>query len=358
MHQKTELDSLAVSKSEVRQPLDDQTLMELMIEDGKNIPPLYKPTVYWQRFQEELENELRTKGLRDFRRRRNTILNRFGATDIDPIDDFLYNTKETRLLPLQIKLKIQLKLNQIFGRNEYKSRFKSTMSYGKRRNAKSLSLLEASEVGNPENIFEIEGRKYTTHLLQKYIEYAYCCKFINFNSINTIMELGAGGGKQVEVIKKLHPHVCFYLFDIAPEQYVCQQYLSALFPGDVISYRETRDLTALPEPEKGKIFVFGNWKLPEIKNLEYDLFWNSASLDETELPVAQNYLSFVNNNANYVYLKMSMKGVRGVKEPVTLLNCKSFMSNFELIDVSKILQIPKLLPFISYRFSLWRRKTV
>lgn len=330
---------------------DDISLMELMIDDLKKAPEIYRPTVYWARFQEEIAEELRQKGLKDFRRRKGSHLDRFGAVDVDPVWDFLYNTKDTVLIPLQILLKIK----QASMKDEKRNRYDTARKYGEKRNAKPLSSLQASVVGSPDDIFDIDGRKYTTHLLTKYVEYAYAAKFLNFDKINTVMEIGAGAGKQVEVLRKLHPHLCFYLFDIAPEQYVCQQYLSALFPNDVISHRDTRTMTEMPRPEKGKIFIFGNWKLPEIKNLEYDLFWNSASLDETELPVAQNYLSFVNRQARYIYLKMTIKGVRHTHQPVTIDNIKPTLSNFKLVNVSKMLQIPKILPWISYRFTFWER---
>jgi putative sugar O-methyltransferase len=331
--------------------IDDTPLMELMIDDLKKAPEIYRPTVYWARFQEDLAEELRQKGLKDFRRRKESHLDRFGAVDIDPVWDFLYNTKDNVLIPLQMALKLRLK----FAKNEKRDRYDIARKYGEERNARPLSSLQASEVGNPEDIFDVERRKYTTHLLTKYVEYAYASKFLNFDKINTVMEIGAGAGKQVEVLRKLHPHLCFYLFDIAPEQYVCQQYLSALFPNDVISYRDTRQMTEMPTAEKGKIFIFGNWKLPSIKNLEYDLFWNSASLDETELPVAQNYLSFVNKQARYIYLKMTMKGVRHTQQPVTIENIKPTLSNFKQVDASKMLQLPKILPWISYRFTFWEK---
>ena len=118
-------------------------------------------------------------------------------------------------------------------------------------------------VGSPEGVFSINEKFYTTSLLYYYIHYAYCCKYVDFNTIDTIMELGAGAGNQIGVIKRLHHHMTFYVFDIAPQLYVCQQYLSALFPDSVISYRQTRTMNELPEEQAGKIFIFGNWKISE-----------------------------------------------------------------------------------------------
>jgi putative sugar O-methyltransferase len=56
------------------------------------------------------------------------------------------------------------------------------------------------------------------------------------------------------------------------------------------------------------IFVFGNWKLPELKDFSYDLFWNSASFQEMEPDVVLNYLSYVNRQTKkYVFLNEMMK---------------------------------------------------
>ncbi len=339
----------------IPQVSDNLQLMELMVEDGKKADPLYRPTPYWERFQAELISELKSQGLKDFRRRKNSIIERFGGVDLDPMEDFLYNSKDKALKPLQFAHKIKLGVNKSFGKNEHLERYNIAYEYGKKNNAVSLDRLSTTFLGNPAEIFEINGNLYSTLILNKYIEYAYCCKFVNFDTINTITELGTGAGKQVEVIKKLHPNICFYLFDIAPEQYVGEQYLSALFPNDVVSYRETRQIEELPPPEKGKIFIIGNWKIPHLKNFNYDLFWNSGSLDETEYAVAQNYLSFVNSQAKYVYLKMTSKGVRHTVHPVKLDDCRNFLTNFDLINKSDCLLIPKILPYMTYKFAFWKR---
>ncbi|MDE1817940.1 MAG: putative sugar O-methyltransferase [Thaumarchaeota archaeon] len=335
---------------------DDLSLMELMIEDGKKAESLYRPTHYWARFQDELVNELRTDGLEDFRNRKKSIMVRFGGVDIDPMHEFLYDTNDLILKPFQIITKIKLGINKFLRKTDQQmERYTIARNYGIKNNAKPIENLSTTKLGNPSEIFEVKGKLYNSLILNKYIEYAYCCKFINFDNINTIVELGPGGGKQVEVIKRLHPHICFYLFDIAPEQYVCEQYLSALFPNDVVSYRETREMQDLPTPEKGKIFIIGNWKISQLKNLKFDLFWNSGSLDETEYEVAQNYLSYPNTQAKYVYLKMSSKGVRHTVHPVKLDDCKNFLTNFKLVDKSVCILVPKILPFMSYRFAFWEK---
>ena len=201
-------------------------------------------------------------------------------------------------------------------------------------------------------------------MLYYYIMYAYCSNFVNFDTIHSMMELGSGSGKQIEVIKKLHPDACFYVFDIPPQLYVCQQYLSALFPDSVVPYEKTRSMKSIPEERKGKIFIFGTWKLPEITNLSYDLFWNSASLQEMEPHVVLNYLGFVNAQAKYAFLFETMIGTivaaspgsHGVLERTTFEHYEKGLKNFKLRDMSRAVTIPNLKT--NKNFAFWVRKNL
>ena len=178
-------------------------------------------------------------------------------------------------------------------------------------------------------------------IISYYLHYVYCCNFLDFNSIGTIVELGGGAGKQVEVIKKLHPHIRFLLFDIVPPLYVAQRYLQTVFPDDVISYRETRKMTSIPEIGERKILIFGNWQFPLLENVKIDLFWNASSFQEMEPDIVGNYLHYVNSQADSVYLQELMGGSHvgrpgkfGVLTPTTLKDYEKGLDNFRLLDLS------------------------
>jgi len=362
-----------VISHEVRQVEDDPELLDIMIRDTNLASELYKPTNYWANYERDILPELKTLGLHDFRRRHSLNLVKFGATDLEPYSTFLslppsYLTLRILQMSLKVSLKIKGMLahlaNNIFDANL--SLYQRAEKYGKRHSARPPSLFEASLDGNPENVFSVNGKIYTCSLLDYYVQYAYCCRFMNFDSIGSIMELGCGAGKQAEVIKKLHPHMCFYLSDLPHALYVCEKYLSSLFPESVVSYRQTRTIRTIPEPQEGKIFIIGNWKIPELENLHYDLFWNSDSLDTMEPNVVLNYLKYVNQQATkYVFLnerftkqvhKASKRGVHGVMKSTTLDHYKDGLGDFRLINMSMRFQMPKILPWISYSFSFWKRK--
>lgn len=362
-----------MTSSVVRQVQDDPELLDLMMSDTLLTSDLYKPTNYWANYEKDILPEIKTLGLHDFRRRHSLNLIKFGATDLEPYSTFLslpptYPT----LRILQMRLKASLKIKKILSRLINKnfdinlSLYYSAEKYGKRQGARPISEFEASLDGNPENVFSVNGKIYTCSLLDYYVQYAYCCKFMNFDSIMSMMELGCGSGKQTELIKKLHPHMCFYLSDLPHALYICEKYLSSLFPESVVSYRQTRIMKRMPESKEGKIFIIGNWKVPELENLTYDLFWNSDSFDQMEPNVVLNYLKYVDQQAiKYVFLnerltkkvrRASKKGEHGVMEPTKLEHYKHGLSNFCLVNMSMRFQMPKILPWTSYRFSFWKRK--
>lgn len=333
-----------------------------MISDMHAAPELFRPTNYWELYEKKFLPQLRSKGLIDFRRnKRMSVLSSFGATDVIVpysrlTDLFLKSTTIRKFSRLVSLVYAGVELQDV-----RKLCYDFPSVYGAKCGAKPLAGFEASTVGNPEDIFTIKGRMYTTSLLYYYLQYAYCCQFIDFNSIETIMEIGSGSGKQVEIIKKLHPHLSFYVLDIAPQLYVCEQYLTALFPDSVVSYRQTRKMDSAPKQNDKKIFVIGNWKLPELTNLRYDLFWNSASFQEMEPEVVLNYLKFANRQARYAFLNeamegkevASMKGAHGVLKQTRLEHYKKGLQDFVIKDMSESIFLPRQEG--NYSYSFWSK---
>jgi putative sugar O-methyltransferase len=365
----------------LREPLqvaDDQELLSLMMEDLGQAPPQYRPTNYWQYYQNVLVPALKQSGLRDFRRSRNPVLSSFAAVDLVrpiasmapmPIRSKLLNNRITRQIPGWLAMLNSLKsallaTPSMTVHDSLTPEALRMLYYGYAENqgsraahAKPLSSVEMSLYGNPEDAFAVEGRRYSLAFLDKYLRYAYAARFVDFGKVKVFVELGSGSGKQAELLRKLHPDVCYLLFDIPPQLYVAHQYLSAVFPGSVVPYRETRALKTLNRFEPGKIYMFGTPQFPLLESVPMDLFWNGASFQEMEPDVVENYLSVVNRRASAVYLhelmeglSVARKGEKGVLEPTTLAHYRRFLSSFELMDMAHGL------PHLSHAESFWRRK--
>ena len=341
---------------------DDFGLLELMLEDTRNASPLYRPTNYWTSFQKVHIREAR-RGLHNFRRRQGTPISIYSSEPTIKADINLSRNRylsncftnrlrgSTRLLKsldrlLNLLLPIEIAGVELDGPNDLRLLyFEKAAEKGEALGAKPLNMLDMSDAGNPE-MFHVEGKRYTLKMLGFYLRYAYCCQHIKFDSVESIVELGSGSGLQVEIIKKLHPDTCFYLFDIPPTLYVCERYLTTVFPESVVSYRQTRTMETLPEPQKGKIFLLGTWQAPIWNQTKVDLFWAAGCLTETEPEVAANYLSYVNRNATAAYLYedfdipvASSSARTGVINRTTLEEYKNTLGNLQLVDFS-----PGLLP--------------
>ena len=363
-------------KNQISQVKDDLELLELMIKDSQSADKMYTASNFCLFYENQIIDELRTNDLKDFRRRKNSALANFGAIDSHHIysDNYDNSIKGLYLKFARFNFKTIAKIRTIQKvgiRNFFSKKsnyinsylYDLAKSYGKKCGAKPIENFQADLVGNPD-IFTMNKKFYTANLLYYYVMYSYCCKFIDFDKINSIMEIGSGSGKQIEVIKKLHPHITFYVLDLNPQLYVCEQYLSSVFPNSVVSYKDTRDMTRIPDDKKGKIFILGNWKISTLENLECDGFWNSASLQEMEPDIVANYLKYVNRcTTKFVFLHETMggqtlakeNGKLGVMKKTTLEDYKQSLNNFILHDLSIANHLPTLSRFTQYRFSLWKK---
>ena len=367
------------------QLMDDPELLETMLADYESCDPLYRPGNYWAVREEVLVKELQSVGLNDIRRRRSPYLRGFGVADPSPGG---VGVSARRRLELSSKLRRLLRVPgttwALDGFDRLINRLPMVLPYGQDvnriqetgaelcrlkaigTNARELSDFDISLAGNPEGVFEWGNRYHTIHSLYYYLRYVYVSGFENLAAVNTIAELGSGSGKQAEVVKKLHPHVTYLLFDIVPQLYVAEQYLKAVFPGQVVSYRLTRDavgLTDLIQP--GFLHILPSWKFPLLSNLEVDLFWNAASFQEMEPHIVANYLSTVNQSAQRVFLQELFTGKGrargpgspGVLRPTVLSDYREGLADFEMKDMSPCWTPMGLLREEGlYHDSWWERK--
>jgi putative sugar O-methyltransferase len=360
-----------------KQVQDDLKLLQLMTDDMKQSSSLYNPTNYWAYYEKVLMPELEVQGLTDFRRRKRSVLRSFGATD--NIEKPLADLRASRILYNKVTAAIPGFTGLLKGASKaisgvislftgWKNKIVTAPYYfceqlGRKYHAKPLNSLNCSDAGNPEDRIEVGGRLYTSKMLYYYQRYVYAQRFIDFNKVEVLAELGSGSGKSIEVLKKFYPHITFVLFDISPQLYVCEQWLKAVFPGDVVSYRECREMKSLDNLQKGKIYVFGAWHFPLLSQRKVDLFWNCASFQEMEPDVVANYLSYVNESADKVFLleKMNGKelakteGEKGVIEPVTIEHYRKGLPAFRILDKQEALHPDGSPMWQGYEESVWVR---
>lgn len=305
-----------------------------MLSDMKSCEDCFKPTHFWQFYQKKFLPELKAKGLKDFRRRRNSVLSSFGAVDffIQP-----FWTKWEVLRNWEIANKL---VNSFFPNNPtVNSPFKNIVvehHYWKvKDNFRQLNIdirkCPTSRFGNPEGIVQIEGKLWTaTHLVYCSL-FADAARYMTFKPNSVVCELGTGMGRNIEVLASLFEDATFLVFDIPPQLYVANQYLGKVFGDRVVGYRDANSLDPTNEDcvnsVKGKIIIQPSWRMPIWTSTKIDVFWNSASFQEMEPKVVCNYLTLVKKmRPEYIYINAmpsgnyhpgeARKGGLGTIEPV------------------------------------------
>lgn len=321
------------------QVTNDMALLAQMMSDLNKCDDLYKPTNYWAHYEKHFLPELRKKGLKDFRRRKDSILSSFGSTDL--------------LIRGKIKFKVSFNgvgrltkfLNRFFDKLPFLSLVASEIvpaevtpyyyQYVKAKFNKEgldISKCPTSRFGNPEDIIEIDDGLWSKAHLQYCSMFIDATKHINFESDSIVCELGTGMGRNIELLAHLYKDATFLMFDIPPQLYVAHQYLTKVFGSRIIKYNDAVNLIpsengTIPSKIKGKILILPTWRMPDWSATKINIFWNSASFQEMEPDVVLNYLKLVKNmSPEWIYINALpggnyrgkwKPGKGGTKEPVS-----------------------------------------
>lgn len=308
---------------------DDQALLELMMAGLKGADEIYRPTPYWAYYEARLVEELKRSGLKNFRSRKDSWGGAFGSVEVLP-PAFRVNLDAVRLLSNKYTRRIpgwrdflgtvSNGVTKLIEKLPHGLAFDMslldvqllTFEYVKAQalaaGARSPADIGTALAGNPGDVFMVDGKPYTMQFLKFYWRYAFAAQWVDFANAKVIVELGSGMGSQAEIFHKLYPDATILLFDLPPQLYVAERYLSTIFPGAVVPYRDAHQRKTLDALEPGKIYMFGNWQFPMVADIPVDLFWNARSLGETEPHVVANYLSFVTKNTRDVYLNQVLGG--------------------------------------------------
>jgi putative sugar O-methyltransferase len=215
--------------------------------------------------------------------------------------------------------------------------------YGRVRGAAPLSSIEMSTPHFPEYFFLVNGKKYSNIFLYAYLHYAYLSQFIDFEKVDNIIEIGPGAGRQVEVIRKLHPHIKFYLIDLAPTLYVCNRYMDAMFPGSVVPYEQIRSADSITLDQPGAIATIGNWQLDKVRPSGVTLSFNTAVYCLMVPQTVRRYLEPIAKMSQAVYLMEPAtdlcREIYNMPAAPTFDTYKDILSSrFDLVDRSPALR--------------------
>jgi len=293
---------------------DDLPLLERMMDGLKNAGDLYRPTNYWSHYEKYSMQEIRSKGLHNFRGRRNSRMCTFSASDLcihprlrvpGEFPKFGANFALSMLTELLEKLDLLI-INDFPPQDPTKYYYRIVKSKFEKV-SQNLDKCPTSPYGGPEDMVMINGKPWSVAHLHACSMWADSAAHIPYKDGMVFCELGAGMGRVEEVMAQLFPSSTLLIFDIAPQLYVSQQYLTSVFGQKVIGYDEAIKIVpeqgSIPEKIKGKIVILPNWKMPEWEKSKIDIFWNSASFSEMEPNVVRNYLGHVKNmSPEYIFI--------------------------------------------------------
>lgn len=278
----------------------------------RSAPKEFQATSYWSSYDKDILAAISTLDIRQIQSGKYPILATFGFGDAVysyhprlPLWRKLlltlmhrYVVKDRTLLPYR------LSISDIRGMAYHHCELAAALT-----GARPIGAIGMATIGNPADVFEVAGKKYSVHFLSYYLRYCFAHKHISIKDDAIIIELGSGSGKQVEVLKKLYPGLTVLCFDLPAQIFLCEAYLSeALGKESIVGTDVTRDWKDLSPLQRGRVHCFGSWQFPLLKGFEFDVFWNAASFGEMEPAVVENYLSYIKGKAKWIYLLQARHG--------------------------------------------------
>lgn len=309
-------------------------LLRMMLDDAETAPALYRPTRFWQPCSQLIVSDLDTLGPASFRRHPSAL--------------HLFVPVLRRASPLQRSLASML---SFLGEHPWQRRARviaerefAIVSAADRPGRPRLDRFSESEVGQPDEQFVFDGRRYSCTSLRYLRMLALLKKTVDTSGVRNVLEIGGGYGSLGEVVVSSDPDTFYVDVDIPPVSFVSTYYLQQVFGADAVAtYADTRelehiDLDALRE-QGYRAAVLCAWQLPKLRG-RFDLFVNSISFQEMEPEVVSNYAGIVQGLVDhFLVLRNSIAGKDiarapgeiGVTDPIVRDDYVRFFDQFERI---------------------------
>tara|TARA_A100000171_G_scaffold52546_1_gene71498 strand:+ start:1661 stop:2731 length:1071 start_codon:yes stop_codon:yes gene_type:complete len=317
---------------------DDFELLDKIIAASKEEHPDFPvdgPTYeYFMKFLEDI----RSKGLQKMVSEGSRLLNTIGGVSYSPLQQVEYNItrqcengyvneEEKRILISAAKIAFEkdhlpLLPYEISFSDLNESSYNIAKISGSLVGAGDLRDASVAEELDSGYNFDIEGRKYNYLHLYYYLRYVFAASKVNFDEIDTYIEIGSGSGRFVEIIKKLHPHLTVHLFDVGPQLYVAHRYLNAVMPDQLCEFD-------VKEHQKGMIHFHPH---AEISHFEpTGRVFSCGMMVYCIMPpkTAKAYLDILRSFSEWIYICEPMGqgggGTYGIKDPVVKSHYEDFL---------------------------------
>jgi putative sugar O-methyltransferase len=325
-------------------PIDDcQQLMGVMALQDR----LYQPGHFWQEASKVLLSYLAKDGIEDFRRLQASLWffvptygfpgNALSEAQIKEIKKII---EENQTTEKQKKYLGNFLSGYTAALADY--RVLSATEYASNKNPKLLSFSESS-FGRPKEHFEIENNFYSRSALNYLLGLAFLKQYLDFSTINNILEIGGGFGTLGEIVNQLMPSKKYINIDIPPTLCFSKYYLQNVVGLENFSCEDVVNFEFIEIEKLKQITTIPSWKIESL-NGKVDLFVNFISFQEMEPEIVKNYLQHVDRlNAEWILLRNMREGKAtkdvkryGVEKPILSDDYKSMLKSYSLVDVNVI----------------------
>ena len=321
-------------------------ILELMVEDGKSVSEVYSQTEFWKVGGYLIMEEIKEKGLKNFRSHRTA------SGFYVPLYKKPYVKDNQRYFDKIKSILKKIAYKNIGANGDYNNflegyynafaDYRVLCSIGN-GSPPNLDKISESNYGEPPEHFVFEGKNYSKSFLNYLLGLAFIKKLSDLSNVSKIIEIGGGYGTLGEIFLKLYNNAFYVDIDLPPLSAVATYYLSEVFGEDaIISYDKTRDLETININEisrKYKVMILCPWQLPKLLG-DFDLFANFISFQEMEPEIVYNYINQITRlNPKHVILRNLREGkekkgqnrVAGVLKPMLLDDMITAFKNYKLI---------------------------
>lgn len=272
------------------------------------------PSRYWEELNAKNLEQLADSGFENFKR---TVARNYFTWIVNPLNSQMrFLAKETGYLnsmKLFCQLIVRLKHEHLTKRQSFYYDILTHLlwSYVEKYDDEHLleQLVEPS-LGNPPTLTQ-NGRLISQDLANSILEYkAILQPEVNDSGLKTILELGPGYGRTAYVFLTLRPTLRYILVDIPPALYICQRYLTSIFPNRrAFKFRAFSSFENVREEFENSslIFLTPN-QIDLLPNKSIDLTLNISSLHEMRMVQIRHFFREIERlTRRYFYFKQWKK---------------------------------------------------
>lgn len=329
---------------------NDIELLDLMLTDEKNQPPLYRSGSRWAIDAKETVKEIKRIGITDFRGSSRVGLGYADSllTDIQVLCN--HGVKRLakwllKLFPLSKIFEAQLRWTEEFAKQNIVQVQELISMKERNRNLLKKYTVPFSLLGNCLRKANIDGHDYAVHYLDLLEQHDNIASRINFKKANTIFEIGGGFGTNIHLLLENYKNIRKVLYlDIPPMLYVGTQYLKAFYGSAVFDYRDLKGtgLIKFSSDDNLQIYCIAPWQIEQFEGA-VDMFMNSHSFVEIPKNIVQNYINKFNGFPESINAAVQLTSYDGFEQKLDTTfhpnELPKFFNNrkFEYFEVDTLL---------------------